>query len=64
MTACDLARALEKCKKVRKLDFVTGKAGWLLLATADGQGTELLKSTDGGSTWQLVPIDIDAGQRE
>ncbi|MGB9661455.1 MAG: hypothetical protein ACPL5F_05475 [Moorellaceae bacterium] len=49
---------------MRQLDFVTGKAGWLLLATADGQGTELLKSTDGGSTWQLVPIDIDAGQRE
>lgn len=62
--AGDLARALEKGERVRQLDFVTEKMGWLLLATADGRGTELLQTTDGGATWQLVPIDIDAGQRE
>ncbi|WP_406676874.1 hypothetical protein [Moorella sp. ACPs] len=63
MTAGDLAWALEKGERVRQLDFVTGKAGWLLLATADGQGTELLKSTDGGSTWQQVPI-VASGSNE
>lgn len=62
--AGDLARALEKGEKVRQLDFVTDKAGWLLLTTADGRGTELLRTTDGGSTWRLVPLDTAAARRE
>lgn len=49
----DLARALEKGEKVRQLDFVTEKTGWLLLETADGRGTELLMTTDGGASWRL-----------
>ncbi|BCV22570.1 WD40/YVTN/BNR-like repeat-containing protein [Moorella sp. Hama-1] len=57
--AGDLSGALEKGERVQQLDFVTGKAGWLLLATADGQGTELLQTTDGGSTWTLVQVTID-----
>ncbi|MGE5577314.1 MAG: WD40/YVTN/BNR-like repeat-containing protein [Syntrophothermus sp.] len=50
----DLARALEKGEKVQQLDFVTEKTGWLLLETVGGKGTELLQTTDGGTTWQLV----------
>lgn len=59
--AGDLARALEKGEKVRQLDFVSEKSGWLLLETADGHGTELLQTTDGGSTWALVNVAIGAG---
>ncbi|KKM09423.1 hypothetical protein SY88_18905 [Clostridiales bacterium PH28_bin88] len=62
--AGDLARALDKGEKVRQLDFVTEKMGWLLLETADGRGTELLRTTDGGATWRLVQADIDPSQRE
>lgn len=60
----DLVRALEKGEKVRQVEFVTEKVGWLLLATADGRGSELLRTTDGGSTWRLVPVDCGAGRRE
>lgn len=62
--AGDLGRALEKGERVRQVDFVTEKMGWLLLTTADDRGTELLQTTDGGSTWRLVPVDTGAGRRE
>jgi len=48
---------------VRQLEFVTDKVGWLLLETVDGRSTELLRTTDGGSTWTFIQVTIDPGPK-
>ena len=51
MRSKSLKDVLDNYPTIRQLDFVTRQVGWILLESKDDGQSQLLKTTDGGSTW-------------
>ncbi|MEK3735298.1 YCF48-related protein [Paenibacillus sp. FSL M8-0334] len=49
-----LTQNLGNYPRVVKLQFFSSKVGWLLIETHDQKRSRLMKSTDGGVTWQGI----------
>lgn len=49
-----LAQNLEIYPRVVKMQFFSAQVGWLLIETHDQKRSRLMKSTDGGVTWQGI----------
>jgi len=47
---------LRNGERITAPDFVTGKTGWALLSSADNQATQLIRTTDGGQSWDSVHL--------
>ena len=53
-TEASLPKALQAGLHPAQLDFVTDRTGWAIFQLPYGRISQLLKTTDGGSTWVLL----------